>query len=74
LVRPNLQLPLAVAAFEEIFNGVQNSLAEYFLAAGGKVGILNRGQSIVLDLSDVRSALCFSKSSSSRPSEQSSEL
>jgi hypothetical protein len=50
LVRPNLQLPLAVAVFEEIFNGVQNSLAEYFLAAGGKVGILNSGRSIVLDL------------------------
>jgi hypothetical protein len=39
-----------VAVFEEIFNGVQNSVAEYFLAVGGKVGIRNSGRSIVLDL------------------------
>jgi hypothetical protein len=38
-----------VAVFET-FNGVQNPVAEYFLAASRKVGILNSGRSIVLDL------------------------
>jgi hypothetical protein len=62
-----------VAVFEEIFNGVQNSVAEYFLQWAAKSGYVTADGALFLILSGVRSALCFSKSSSSRPSHQSSD-
>jgi hypothetical protein len=46
-----LLFSIAVTIFEEIFNGVQNPVAEYLLAPSGEVGPSSGGRSFSFHLS-----------------------